>query len=496
MEPIYHNQFFLFVLLVALAGLTDLFKPQWKLRKRESKRLRKERRKKGKQTSNKEDSETTSPKSNTSTGTFPLPELRKVRIGGGIGLLIATIGVVCLQPKIGWTIQGDTPPPRNVSTLEQRLRQRVEKFIDENHVIGMTVAAVADGEETLFGVGRRDLQSQSPPDGETIYEIGSISKTFTGILLAHEIENGRAGLDDPVNDHLPRGITLPQFGDASIKLRHLTTHSSGFPRRADNFTDMGSFIDFVFGWDPYWDYTEDEFWEAVNEVELRSKPGERVKYSNFGTALLGTLMARHRHDSYESMVRSTICDPLGLSDTCVQLSENQRARLACGYRSVANIGPITLALGSQPWQVPDYLAGEGGMHSSCNDMLKYLKCNMGLMDHAVADSMSHSHKKLRDWFNDYSLGMNWILEGRNGHDIIWHNGRTSGFRCFIGFTNNRRFGVVILANSQADVDALGKNILDSMSEDSGDAQRSAGKAADSAASALPVASGESTELEN
>ena len=101
--------------------------------------------------------------------------------------------------------------------------------MDENHVVGMTVAAVADGEEALFGVGRRDLQSQSPPDGETIYEIGSISKTFTGILLSRK-ENGCAGLDDPSQRHLPEGITLPESGDASIKLRHLTTHSSGFPR--------------------------------------------------------------------------------------------------------------------------------------------------------------------------------------------------------------------------------------------------------------------------
>ena len=88
-----------------------------------------------------------------------------------------------------------------------------------------------------------------------------------------------------------------------------------------------------------------------------------------------------------------------------------------------------------------------------------------------------SYEKLQNWFNDYSLGMNWILEGRNAHDIIWHNGRTSGFRCFIGFTNNRRFGVIILANSQADVDALGKNILDSMSQDSDDPQWSPGEAA-------------------
>jgi CubicO group peptidase (beta-lactamase class C family) len=89
------------------------------------------------------------------------------------------------------------------------------------------------------------------PDGETIYEIGSISKTFTGILLAHEIENGHVSLHDPVSGHLPDDIMLPESRDMPIQLRHLTTLSSGFPRRADNFTDMGSLIDFVFGWDPY-----------------------------------------------------------------------------------------------------------------------------------------------------------------------------------------------------------------------------------------------------
>ena len=344
--------------------------------------------------------------------------------------------------------------------LIDRVRPKLEIIVRRNAIVGMTAVVVADGKAAIIGLGRRDLHTAEPPDGNTLYEIGSISKTFTGTLLAHEIRNGRVKLDDPVNGQLPAGVRLPDTIDAPVLLRHLTTHRSGLPRKAEG---MGGLFGVIFGRDTMSDVTPEVFWRAVKTVSLRSVPGEDVHYSNFGTALLGNLLAGLRHDSFTNMFRELISAPLGMADTVIQPNEEQLSRWAQGYRSIVRLGPATLALEADPNRVPDVLAGMGGFYSTGSDMLRYLKANLGMADTNLVESMRLSHEKLEKMWGDFSLGMNWIRRSFKGHTFIWHNGRMSGHRCFIGFNESQPVAVAILSNSQVNLDWYGADLLDQLS---------------------------------
>lgn len=325
MEPVYHNVIFLVVVLVFASSAADLFQPRWKLRRRQPRRIKealREARDKGAETRE----------------WFSEHEIRDVRSRGAVGLAIGLIFIFCLQPSVGFVGAPIKSSTSGDAELADRIRPELESIVRRNAIIGMTVVVVADGKEAIIGLGRRDLHTTGPPDGKTLYEIGSISTTFTGILLAHEIRNGRANLDDPVNDHLPAGVRLPDTTNVPVQLRHLTTHRSGFPRRTEG---MGDLIGTLVGRSRFRDFDDKSLWAAVGSVPFQSPPGEKFLYSNFATALLGTLLARHQHDSYLSMHRDVIAGPLGMEDTVIRLNDDQRSRWAQGYHSIFKLGRMT-----------------------------------------------------------------------------------------------------------------------------------------------------------
>lgn len=456
MEPVYHNVIFLVVVLICLSAAADFFKPQWKLRRRQPRSIKKRLR------------EARQQKDTEAREWFSEREIRDVRSRGMVGLAIGLFLLFCLQPSVGLVGASINSSTSGDAALADRIRPKLESIVRRNEIIGMTVVVVADGKEAIIGLGRRDLHTADPPNGKTLYEIGSISKTFTGILLAHEIRNGRANLDDPVNDHLPEGVRLPDGTNAPVLLRHLTTHRSGFPRRAQG---MGDLIGTVFGRSRYGDFTEERLWQAVESVSLQSSPGEEFLYSNFATALLGTLLARHQHDSYLSMHRAVIAGPLGMDDTVILMKDDQRSRWAQGYRSITKLGSLTLALESDPMEIPEVSVGMGGFYSTGEDMLVYLKANLGLIESSALESMRLSHQKLEDWFENYAWGMNWLRRSFEGHEIIWHNGRMAGHRCFIGFNESQSVAVAILSNSQVKMDWYGAHLIDVLSEPPADKEK-------------------------
>jgi len=447
-EPVYHNVIFLVVLLVVASSAADLFNPRWKLRLRQPRRIK----------------EALREARNTGMETwewFSEHEIRDVRSRGMVGLAIGLILLFCLQHSVGFVEAPINSSTSGDAELADRIRPDLESIVRRNAIIGMTVVVVADGKESIIGLGRRDLHTAEPPDRKTLYEIGSISKTFTGILLAHEIRNGRVNLDDAVNDHLPDGVSLPDTTDAPVLLRHLTTHRSGLPRKVEG---MGGLFGTIFGRDTMSDVTAEQFWGAVGTVRLRSVPGEGVHYSNLGAALLGNLLARQQKDSFADMFGEIIGGPLEMSDTVIQPNHDQLSRWAQGYRSIIKAGPLTLALEADNTMVPDVLAGMGGFFSTGQGMLNYLKANLGLMKSPVYESMRLSHQKLEAWRGDFSLAMNWLHRDFEGHTFIWHNGRMSGHRCFIGFNESQPVAVAILSNSQVNMDWYGAHLLDLLSD--------------------------------
>jgi CubicO group peptidase (beta-lactamase class C family) len=313
-----------------------------------------------------------------------------------------------------------------------------------------------------MGFGRSPATSEHAPQNDTLYEIGSITKTFTALALAREIERGNLRLDQPVAELMPDGIELPKDARA-ITFRHLTTHTSGFPGQPDNLSFWHSTRKLLAGGNPYADYTEDQFREALRTVELDSKPGTRLAYSNFGMDLLGYVLSRRAGMTYEAYVKREVCEPLGMHDTTVTLTTNQAARFAQGYMGAERHDKMLKAIVMSPWDLPNHLAGSGALRSSASDMLKYLLANMR-PEGSLAKAIRESHRELYREPKRIAIAMNWVLSANKKHDtIIWHNGRMGGASSYLGFTKDGRVGVVILSNvSTEETDKLGRQMLDEL----------------------------------
>jgi CubicO group peptidase (beta-lactamase class C family) len=307
--------------------------------------------------------------------------------------------------------------------------------------LGFVVGVLKDGARSVRGYGRLSAERPEPPDGRTVFEIGSISKAFTGLLLADLVLQGRAALDDPVRRHLPEAWKLPSREGREITLLHLATHTSGLPRLPANlvFKDPAN---------PYASYPEADLASFLGSYVLRREPGDRYEYSNLGAGLLGRALAGA---AYEEAVVARIASPLGLEDTRIALSEDQKRRLAPPHAAVGKP--------AANWDLPT-LAGAGALRSTADDLLRFLEANLGAGP-GTALALSHE-ERFRAGPQGPRIGLGWHLTPllSNGKTMIWHNGGTGGYRSFAGFVKETRTAVAVLANTAADVDGLAVALLE------------------------------------
>jgi serine-type D-Ala-D-Ala carboxypeptidase/endopeptidase len=312
--------------------------------------------------------------------------------------------------------------------LKARVDPLARQLVDDGDVVGLVVGVFRKGETQVLAYGETRKGSGDAPTGDTIYEIGSVSKAFTGVLVADMVATGDVELDDPLQKFVK--IELPVHGDKPITLEHLATHTSGLPRLPDNMQPAD--------WEnPYADYTVKQVGEFLEGHKLRRAPGE-YEYSNFGMGTLGYLLARHEKTNYERLMIARIAKPLGMNDTLITLNKEQRVRLAPPYDEA--LSP------AKNWITPT-LAGAGGIRSTANDMLKFIAANLTKDDTQLARSIRESHKK-RYQIPGGAIGLGWHIHG----DTItrWHNGQTGGYHSWISVVPHFEAGVVVLANTATD----------------------------------------------
>lgn len=346
--------------------------------------------------------------------------------------------------------------------LEPLIMKHCAPFLEKGKSIGLAVAVVSGTNATIMTFGRRSLSSEQPLPSDTLFEIGSITKTFTALALANEIQRGQMTLDSPIQELLPAGLQLPEKA-RRVTLRHLTTHTSGFPSQPGNLSMWHGFRNTVTGGNPYNGYSEAQFREAVRTVELVFEPGTKSEYSNFGMDLLGFVLSEKAGTNYEAYIKRKVCEPLGLHDTTVTLTQEQAERFARGYIGAERKGAMLKAVCASPWNLPSHLAGSGALRSTVSDLLKYLELNMH-PEGPLASAICASHRELFRENDRSAIGMNWIRSTRKTlGTVIWHNGAVGGACSYIGFTEDRRAGVVVLSNVGSEyVDSLGWAILREM----------------------------------
>lgn len=342
---------------------------------------------------------------------------------------------------------GLTLPALAAPTIPDDVRTAVRACVDQGYTPGIAVGVIDSTGTSYFCYGSTAADGQSVTE-DTVFEIGSITKAFTGILLADLANRGLVKLDDPIDKHLPEGATAPTRNGRSITLLDLATHRSGLPRLPDNMEPANPE-------DPYVDYDDARLFAFLSGHQLSRDIGAQYEYSNLGMGLLGNLLARAAGTTYEQLVQDRICQPLGMTSTWQHVPDSARARFAQGHS------------GGSPaaqWGL-DALAGAGCLRSSAKDMAAFIAANLSPPDGPLgtalrkategrhATSESHMH-----------VALGWHVGDEHGTEIVWHNGGTGGFRSFCGFAPAKGLGVVVLTNSTYEIDDLGRHVLETRFE--------------------------------
>ena len=316
--------------------------------------------------------------------------------------------------------------------LPERLVKAAQDRIAAGQYPALVIATVDDGKTTVQGFGGAD--------GDTVFEIGSITKTFTGLLLAEAVTDGRVTLDEPVAKLLP-DFTIPSRNGKEITLGNLSDQHSGLPRMPDNIQPADPL-------NPYADYDSVALRMFLGKYTLPRDPDSAYEYSNLGEGLLGYALTQ---GDYGAAVQHDIFAPLGMTSSGIVIDANMRAHLAQGHDG-----------DGKPTKNWDFgaLAGCGAIKSTANDMVRYLRANMGVDKTPLYPAMQLAHTPRADMDKLDRVGLAWITRTMPSGTIMWHNGMTGGYASFLGFTADGRHGVVVLTNVMASVDDLGFAALD------------------------------------
>lgn len=197
---------------------------------------------------------------------------------------------------------------------------------------GCVVGLVDEHGSRVVSYGKMDNGTDQKIDGDTLFEIGSVTKTFTALLLADMVEHGQMKLDDPVAKYLPMAVSVPTRHGKEITLIQLATHTSGLPREPDNFDSRVPD-------NPCAGYSIQELFAFLSSYKLTRDPGERFEYSNPGVAILAQAIALKAGTDYESLVVDRICGPLNMDSTRITLTPELKARLAAGHSQPGFVVP-------------------------------------------------------------------------------------------------------------------------------------------------------------
>jgi len=322
--------------------------------------------------------------------------------------------------------------------IPDRIKQSIRQGVDNGYHASVIIGTIDASGCEYYAYGKTSLPDGNTPTEEVLFEIGSVTKVFTSLLLAEMTERGEVTLQDPISMYLPGEVNIPPE-TGRITLAQLATHTSGLPRIPDNMENL-------YEPNPYKHYAQEQMFEFLSTYRLKSQPGEKAEYSNLGMGLLGWLLARQSGLTYEQLLHERITDPLRLDDTLITLSPTIHGRLAKGYNMDVEV---------PPWDF-QCLAGCGALRSSAQDMLSFLAANMGLKKTYLTTAMENTHAPDVDSPEQgMQMGLGWQVLMHDNRRIYWHNGMTGGYASFIGFDKSEQYGVVVLTNSQWIVDAIG-----------------------------------------
>jgi D-alanyl-D-alanine-carboxypeptidase/D-alanyl-D-alanine-endopeptidase len=349
------------------------------------------------------------------------------------------------------------PQPAQLAR-EPEIRGILEDRIDRyRQSVGIVVGLIEPQGRRVIAYGKLDQADSRPLNGDTVFEIASITKLLTALALAEMVQRGDVKLTDPVAKYLT-GVKVPERGGHQITLEDLATHTSGLPREPSNLKARSVY-------DPWAGYSFEDLSEFLSSYQLSRDPGGRFEYSNLGVALLGTALARRAGVNYEALIRKLITGPLGMASTAVTPTQEMAARLSAGHNYLLEPDPATKS---------NIFAPAGALRSTVNDLLKLLSAVLGYTQTPLAPAIRATlavHRPMAPLMarlvavvaggtGGDQIHLGWSSTREKGVEVVWHSGAVPGFRSFIGFDRGMRRGVVVLSNAgNSGVDDIGMHLL-------------------------------------
>jgi len=367
-----------------------------------------------------------SPETVSGAGNIVLPEY-VLLVGSKImhrrDFLLGSIGVGTAAPG------GDCAAAPSNEPIRAALRQTV----GGREKVAGTVAVVIDEDGmSRVSYGNSGVSGVTM-DAQTVFEIGSITKVMTALLLADMEARAEVTVDDPVAKYLPSSVTVRERG-RPITLLDLATYTSGLPKLPGNLP-----ANWWANPNPFVSYSVDNLYEFVSGYTPQYEPGTHFEYSSLGFGLLGIALARRAGKSYQELLIERICRPLGISHTRIDLSAEMQKHL---------VQPHGLDLKPTPlWEFSPALRGAGSVRGSVADVALFLKTCMGLMNSPLRGPLARLLETRRPTnLAGTDAGLGWFTSSDGKEEIAWKSGLTGGCNSFIGFSTKRRCGALILSN--------------------------------------------------
>jgi CubicO group peptidase (beta-lactamase class C family) len=307
------------------------------------------------------------------------------------------------------------------------------------------VAGLCDARgQRVVTCGTSDAANGRALDGDTVFDVGSITKLFTSLALADMVVRGQVAMHDPLGKHLPADVQVPTSQGNAITLLDLVTYSPGLPGWPADMPKLSA--------GPFPEYSTDRLYQALSRATLDAAPGTKYVYSNFGFGLLGLALAHRAGMDFESLIVSRVLNPLGMDSTRMTVTQGMQARITPGHTQ--NLAKVV------SWNMPEAFAAAGAFRSTANDLLKFLTAAMGLRRSPLSAAFAEMLKIERPANQpDTRVAAGWFITGAHDDRLIWKDGGVLGYSSFIGYSATHGNGVVVLANGNSGVLNLGKYLL-------------------------------------
>lgn len=326
---------------------------------------------------------------------------------------------------------------------DNRIRSLLADWVDTRHQCrGVCAVAIEHDRMRMHSRGVLGLSDQRAVSDDTVFGIASLTKVFTGLLLADAVLRKEVALQDPVRLFLPADRTLPKYGGREITLLDLAMHTTGLPQEIPNYSQAATNI----GADP-----TAPLFEFLASLELKRPIGEVWSYSNLNYALIGIALSHRSGMSYESLIVQRISNPLGLKDTRVTVTPGMAARRASPHLDYDTPAPEW----NKPWSL-----GAGALQSTGRDLAHFLKHAMNGVSsplQAAFEAMLRTTHPAPFLEGDQAIG--WAIDRSHGDPRVFFGGRAPGFTSSMMFDPEARRGAVVLGNSALMVESLGREIL-------------------------------------